>query len=233
MIQASIGPIARIAMVSVNVLPRNSDLGLDGLGVCAVQSYPCESQMLTTSRTSDVIMIVAQTFGDPVSLSVSDSSGLVFTNRISHAPLFEYYARSTSPLQADNITVIGADNFQVFAVHGADTATIFDPNPMMPALVDCSINSCGDCTANFNQGVCSASIKTSALDLVVATTAINDADPCGASNYISGFVPGFAGISGNSKFEVDYSITGVPRTTVTFNCGGTDVSAILMDAIEA
>ncbi len=229
-IQANIGPIIRLAMPMVNVLPRDSGLTVDGVGACAAQFCSYESQVLTTSRTNDVIMLTAETSGTSSSLSITDSSGLVFTKRVSHIlDFFEYYAMAASPLNADNITVDGADYFQVFAVHGAGE-TIFDPNPSIPAAVDCSTNSCGDCTVN--QGVCSASIKTSGLDLVVATTAINDAGPCVANDF-SPFVPGFANISVNGKFEVDYSITGVPRTTVTFNCGGTDVSAILMDAIEA
>src|SRR5438128_8595918 len=117
---------------------------------------------------------------------------------------------------------------QTFAISGANTVGVFDPNPSIPATVSCPGTGCGDCTANFRQGTCSAFIQTSTIDLVVASTAINDAGPCGPSS------PGFTNITfQNGRFEVDYTITTMSQTTVEFDCNGTDAVAIVVDAIMA
>lgn len=172
-------------------------------------------------------------------LSILDSSGLTFTQRVSYAPndrLWEYYARATSPLTSDNITVVyscasycsGIGGIQVLAIHGANTRGVFDPNPSIPAT--CASPSCGDCTASYNFGTCSVSIQTSAMDFVIAATAINDAGVCGDG---IGGVPGFTTITtSNGRFEVDYAIITKSSTHVVFNCNGTDAMAIVVDAIS-
>jgi len=122
---------------------------------------------------------------------------------------------------------------QTFAISGANTVGVFDPNPSIPATVSCPGTGCGDCTANFRQGTCSASIQTSTIDFVVASTAINDAGPCGPS-YPNGQAPGFTNITNqNGRFEIDYTITTTPQTTVEFDCNGTDAAAIVVDAVMA
>jgi len=191
-----------------------------------------------------VIVLVVETYCNTGISGITDSSGLNFTLRVSHAngcygTLWEYYAIATARLNQDNITVIaeGCCNtimgLQVFAVHAANTIGVFDPDPSTPAAVSCPGTNCGDCTANFSQGTCSASIRTSGPAFVVATTMIKGAPPCGP-HYQTGQVQGFTSLMSNQngRFEVDYMITSLPQTTVVFACNGTDASVILVDAIS-
>jgi len=191
-----------------------------------------------------VIVLVVETYCNTGISGITDSSGLNFTLRVSHAndcygTLWEYYAIATARLNQDNITVIAGGccntimGMQVFAVHAANTIGVFDPDPSTPAAVSCPGTGCGDCTASFGQGTCSASIHTLTLAFVVATTVIKGAPPCG-THYQTGQVAGFTSLmpNQNNRFEVDYSITSIPQTTVVFACNGTDASSILVDAIS-
>jgi hypothetical protein len=179
-----------------------------------------------------------------------DGSGLTFTQRLTYGDftkgsLLEYYAIADSPLHSDNITVAESEFgqpccsplLQVVAIHGANTRTIFDSNGSMP--VTCSGTACGNCTVNFNQGTCSVSIQTSSIDFVIAATAINDAQACGSQDFPGGHPPGVPGFTTvttspgyGSMFEFDYRKTTVPHDTITFNCSGTDVEGILLDAVS-
>jgi len=170
--------------------------------------------------------------------SIIDSSGLNFTMRISFNSrgsfsdgLFEYYARTASPLRSDNITVVFSANtwrhgIQVLAIHRANTLDIFDSNPTMPAMVSC---------IGVQLLPCSASIDTSTMDFVVAGTTIADAGPCGVVQGVGG-VPGFTTITTNNGyggwFEIDYTMTTNSHSNIVFNCDDTDPTAILMDAIS-
>ncbi len=224
-------------------------LELDGVGTndCQIHLF-CRSQSLTTSTGHDVIILIVETNSNIT--RVLDSSGLVFTQRVSYGipRLWEYYARATSPLRSDNITIAtNADccyhtviGMQAIAVRGSNTEAIFDPNPSIPALVSCSFQSnayvCespgyGECLAN-GFGTCSASIQTSTFDFVIAVTAINDAPSCGLG-YPNGIVPGFTNLTNwFNRFEIDYVITIEPQTTVAFDCNGTDAMTIVIDAIS-
>ncbi len=87
-------------------------LGLDGIGTRQSWRWtsqgPAESLLLATTMRNDVIILIGE---GPVSV-ITDSSGLNFTQRIAYsgiggsASLFEYYARATSPLRSDNITIV-------------------------------------------------------------------------------------------------------------------------------
>ena len=208
-------------------------LALDGLGRNTTCQYPilCDWQLLNTTKGNDVIIVVV--LGDQP-ISIIDSSGLSFSQRLSYTTsgLSEYYARATSPLRSDNITVIGSPFTQVLAISGANTRAIFDPNPSIPAM--CSQPNCGDCTVYY--GTCSVSMQTSTIDFVVATTAINDAGACGGYLGSFGGVPGFTTITTNNgysgNFEIDYTITAMPQTKVVFNCNGTEATEIVVDAIS-
>ncbi len=191
-----------------------------------------------------MIVLVVETYCNTGISGITDSSGLNFTLRVSHAndcygTLWEYYAIATARLNQDNITVIAGGccntimGMQVFAVHAANTIGVFDPDPSTPVAVSCPGTNCGDCTANFSQGTCSASIRTSRPAFVVATTVIKGAPPCGP-HYQTGQVQGFTSLmpNQNGRFEVDYTITSIPQTTVVFACNGTDASSILVDAIS-
>ena len=220
-------------------------LTLDGVGASNCQRPFCvHSQLLTTSSGHDVIVLVVDTHCNTGIAGIIDSSGLNFTLRVSHAngcygSLWEYYAIANARLNQDNITLLADQccntiiEMQVFAVHGANTLAVFDPDPSTPAAVSCPGEGCGDCTANFGKGTCSVSIQTSTLDFVVASTAINGAPPCGP-HYQTGQVQGFTSLmpNQNGRFEVDYSITTLPQNTVEFACNGTDASVILVDAIS-
>ena len=223
---------------------------LDGVGehtVCQMARY-CAAQLITTTKSNDIVILIVESQSSPTP-SIIDSSGLTFTQRLSDASstsnfiLWEYYALAVSPLSNDNVTVVDQccfvkNGMQVFAVHGANTGSIFDANLSAPATVSCPGPSCGNCRADINNpGVCSTSIQTSPVDFVIAITAINDANLCGHTSTKTGpVVPGFANISpgtGTFKgdFEVDYAVTSNSQTSVRFNCTGTDAMAIALDAI--
>ena len=232
------------------VLPRSakadSSSPLDGVGKdnCSGCS---RSQLLTTTQNDDVIIVVASGSN---STSVVDGSGLSFTQRLAytypvagtgyHGMLVEYYAVASSPLNDDNITVndasVSKPGMQVFAIHGANTGSIFDSAPSVPATVSCPSPDCGNCYADYNTnpGTCSASIETSSTDFVIATTAINDAADCGGSPQApTGYQtpPGFTEVAASSSFEVDYMVSNNPPSNVAFDCYGTDAMAIALDAI--
>ena len=202
------------------------------------------TQTLTSKNAPDIVLVVALTLSRNIT-RVYDSAGLRYQFRLSYTntygrTLWEYYARTSAPLTRDNVTVFvsngccGFMGLQVVAISGASIGQPFDQGQSVPVKVPCPGPKCGDCTANFNQGTCSATIRTTGPDLVFASTAINDADPCGASDTISGpAVPGFTNLAVNGNFELDYAITTVPNTSVVFHCGGTDATAIVLDAIAS
>ena len=243
-----------ISMAGVAVaLPRSvkadSSSPLDGIGQGPCNSTApvinCSTQLLTTTQSNDVVIIVAEGTN---STTVSDSSGLSFVQRVSYSSttyppltMVEFYAVAAFPLKNDNITVSDAPRYtngmQAFAIHGADTASLFDQDPSIPATVSCPGPDCGNCYADYNTnpGTCSASIQTSASDFVVATTAINDALPCGGyPTSPAGYVPppGFTHILASDTFEVDYTLSTSPPNSVKFDCNATDASAIVLDAVN-
>ena len=208
-----------------------------------------QSQLLTTSKGNDVVMLIVEC-GDgnrpcTNTPTIIDGSGLSFTQRLSYSfnggKIWEYYAIATSPLRSDNITVAyscsesgnplascGGDSLPILAlaIHGANTRAIFDQSSSIPST--CSLLACGNCEVGF--GTCSVSIETSTLDFIIAITAINDAPSCGGFPVV---VPGFVNIATDDQlFEVDYAITTTSQSNVTFNCNGTDAIAIVVDAIS-
>jgi len=232
-------------------------LALDGVGTdTTCKATNCDAQLLTTTQGHDVIIlvIVCGWLECPLTISsIIDSSGLTFTQRVSYAPsakLWEYYARATSPLRSDYITVVFScisdcranqvfypHGIQVLAVHGANTQATFDPSPSVPHAVTCP-------TATPGYDSCSASIETSTLDFVIALTTINDNARCGGY-YVPGYgaaykVPGFSTIMGGGVMEVDYTITTIPHDKIVFTCldgianetYGTSPTAIVVDAIS-
>jgi hypothetical protein len=213
-------------------------LALDALGVnTTCQAFDpifhttqlCDAQSLTTTQGYDAIILVAMC-GCPAISSIIDSSGLTFAQRVSYSGFWEFYARTTSPLRSDNITVVFSHGWmhgiQVLAIQGANTRAIFDPNASTPKTVPCS---------GVGLMPCSGSITTSTIDFVVVDTAINDAGPCGVVHGVGG-VAGFTTIKTNRGyggwFEVDYAITTEPQSSIVFNCTVTDPIAMVMDAIS-
>jgi len=225
--------------------PRQAILTLDGVGASNCQRPFCvHSQLLTTSSGNDVIVLVVDTRCNTGIAGITDSSGLHFALRVGHAngcygSLWEYYAIANAKLNQDNVTLLADQccntiiDMQVFAVHGANTLAVFDPDPSTPAAVSCPGEGCGDCTANFGKGTCSVSIRTSTPDFVFASTAVNDAPPCAPQNQ-TGQVQGFTSLmpNQNGRFEADYAMTSLRQSTVVFACNGTDASVILVDAIS-
>jgi hypothetical protein len=243
--------ISSVLIVSVGTssAAADSSLELDGLGVNHCQRQFCQqSQLLTTTKENDMILLIVETCCNTTISSVKDGSGLLFAERLSYASstsmpgqkIWEYAAIARSPLNSDNITVV-ADRccytvwgMQVLAISGADTSTIYDPHASIPATVSCPGPDCGYCfVGRRSLHTCSASIETSRLDFVVAIIPINGAPPCGP-HYPSGSVPGFSNLTNqNNRFEVDYAITTQPQSHVRVNCNGTDATAIVVDAIMA
>ncbi len=224
-------------------------LQLDGLGTPPVfSSAGAVSQLLTTTKGNDVIILIVESLSSDTAISgIIDSNGLTFAKRVSYTvdsfTLSEYYSRATSPLESDNITVACncppgyflISETRALAIHGANTRAIFDRNPSIPAT--CALSGCGDCSADrdLNPGTCSVSIQTSTIDFVMALTAINDAPGCGGyPDSPAGYrpPPGFTTLTSDSTFELDYMITTIPQSRVMFACNGTDAEAIMVDAIS-
>jgi len=238
--------------VGTRSVKADASLALDGTGSgTACQVSACIAQQLTTDQADDVILLFVLTSSDTTTLTISDSSGLDFTQHLSYASesfrggtIWEYYAVASSPLDSDNITVVPDQccyiirGMQVLGISGADTSTIYDQDPSVPAAVSCPSDACGYCyaDANTNPGTCSASVQTSGAAFVIAATQINDAPSCGGYSYSpAGYQPppGFNMISApNGNFEIDYTITNAPNY-VEFDCNGTDATAIVVDAIIA
>ena len=255
-IYLSLLPLLISSVVLIGVGTRSvradSSLALDGIGSgIDCQASACVAQQLTTGQADNVILLFVQTSSNTTTLTVSDSSGLDFTQQLSYASesshggmIWEYYAVASSPLDSDNITVVPDQccyiirGMQVLAISGADTSTIYDPDPSVPATVSCPSDACGDCyaDANTNPGTCSTSVQTSGAAFVIAATQINDAPSCGGYSYSpAGYQPppGFTRVSApNGNYEVDYTITNAP-SYVEFDCNGTDATAIVIDAITA
>src|SRR5436309_8840648 len=124
---------------------------------------------------------------------------------------------TTSSLKSDNITVVIADHsfwecrflpsmLQIRGRYSTRTARYLQRSlvSILPAVI---------VLLPPGNGICSASIQTSTIDFVIATTAINDAG--GRGVYNDRPPPGFTQIAnGNSHFEVDYVLTTVSQTTV-------------------
>src|SRR6267378_2326642 len=113
---------------------------------------------------------MVRTGSNTTTLTVTDSSGLIFTQRLSYASrefhggmIWEYYAVASSPLDSDNITVIPdrccytIRGLQVLGISGAHILTVYDQDPSVPATVSCPSATCGYCyaNANTNPGACS------------------------------------------------------------------------------
>jgi len=218
-----------IIMPFINPVARamTPPLRIDGVGTDTIcQALGCTAQSLTTTQPDDVIVAVAECgfLRCEGSLSsVIDSSGLSFSLRVSYTAgdtLWEYFARAASPLVSDNITAMFVNSvsiMQVFAIHGANTAAIFDPSPYIPITVPC---------AGVEFLPCSAAITPSSVDMVIAIVAINDASACVAP---LGFTPiGEAG----GFLEVDFRIAVRPHSPILFSCTGTDPVAIIVDAVS-
>src|SRR5437879_7384462 len=141
---------------------NNPSLGLDGIGVNNCQQQFCQqSQLLTTTQSHDVIIVVVETCCGTNVTSVTDDNGLTFTERISYTSqtelsggfggnqtLWEYYAIAPSPLNSDNITVVAGkccytvSGMQTFAISGANTERVYDLNRSIPAHVSCPGTGC-------------------------------------------------------------------------------------------
>jgi hypothetical protein len=230
----------------------SSPIALDGMGTNSCPGQFCEqSQMLTTTQSNDMIVLIVETYGNTTISHITDSNGLSFTQHHSYTSttsavtLWDYYAVAPSALRSDNITVFPDQccfrvwGMQVLAISGADTSMVFDHDTSTTAAFSCPGPECGICHAdyNLNPGTCSATIQTSANNFVIATTAINDAPTCGGYlNSPAGYQapPGFTRMtSQNNRFELDYAITTAPHGNVVFDCNGTDATAILLEVVPA
>ncbi len=226
-----------VATLAVS-LPRqvradsSSSLRLDALGK-DTSCNGCVAQLLTTASSNDVIVVVVECrFCSSSLTSVADSQGLTYTQRTISSPdgratFWEYNAVAASPLESDNITAVFSNGssfqfIQVFAIEGANTSTVFDPNPSLPASTTC-----------FQPGPfyyykydCSVTIETSNQDFIIASTSINDDGPCAVS-------AGYITALDNGNFEVDYRIGGGPNSSIEFACYDTDAESVLVDAVQS
>src|SRR5438093_8031209 len=152
--------VAALTVSQVKPVRANSSSGLDGVGndiSCGGQQCSahcgdqfCAVQSLTTTKSNDAIILVAEcgfvTCNDSIS-SITDSSGLSFAPRVSYSPndeLWEFTAIAPSPVTGDRINVTYSGNptyglqIQVIGVAGVDPSAIFDQNPSIPATEPCA-----------------------------------------------------------------------------------------------
>jgi hypothetical protein len=215
------------------ILPRANASGnhvLDGVGTNTTCGVNCRAESLTTERGHDVVILIAEcgfTSCSSTISTISDSSGLNFTQRISYAPsdkLWEFYARAMSPLKSDNISAVSTGtpiwDMQVFAIHSANTAAVFDQSPRFPETLSCLG------PGGTSVTTCSASIGAVDDDFIIASTAINDAPACSPSS-------GFATLGGGGGvLAIDYRIVSTPQNSLAFTCSATDPVAMVVDAIQ-
>jgi parallel beta-helix repeat protein len=181
-----------------------------------------------------VVLVVVEASCSSCQASVTDTQGLSYTQRFSYTAsaykIWEFYTVAQSPLSSDNITVSldSSPNLlygvEVFAVKGANTDAIFDPNPALPESTSCLAPGPDNLvTYSYN---CSVSIATSNQDFLIASTAINDDRGC--------TVPaGWSTTLGNGNFEVDYRVGGAPNSSLEFVCQDNDALALIVDAVQS
>ena len=119
--------------------PETSPFGLDGSALTdgVIGGAGSTSTQLTTTQPNDVIIaLVAHYGGDGL---VSDADDLNWIERSGvNGELNEWYAVANCPLSSDTITITTKSGgsytgINVFAVSGANTNNIFDPNGSLPA----------------------------------------------------------------------------------------------------
>jgi len=121
--------IAGVAVALPRSVKADSSSPLDGVGQgpcnSAAPVINCSTQLLSTTQSNDVVIVVAEGTN---STTVSDSSGLSFVQRLSYSSttyppltMVEFYAVAASPLNNDNITLSDAPRYtngmQAFAIH--------------------------------------------------------------------------------------------------------------------
>src|SRR5947199_561663 len=74
---------------------------------------------------------------------------------------------------------------------------------------------------------CTVSAETSAVDFVIASTAINDAGACTASTGFTEVTPA------GGSLDIDYQIVDTLGAKTYFTCSGTDPTAIVLDALTS
>jgi len=204
----------------------------NGVGSSTICGTYCRAESLTTAHGHDLIILIVECgFTSCLSTisTITDSSGLNFTQRVSFASndkIWEYYARATSPLKSDNISVVLPGIFtwgmQVLAIHVANTRAIFDQSPRFPITLSCLG------PGGVSVTTCSASIGAVAHEFVIASTAINDAGACTPS---SGFTE-LGGGGGDGVLDIDYQIVSTPHDNLVFTCKDSDPVAMVVDAIS-
>jgi hypothetical protein len=112
--------------------PNSHGIAHGGSGSASV------SLVITTTNPSDVVYACAYTENTGISLSISDTGGLVWTVRgtvssSSGGEMRCWFAVSSGALSGDTITVNAPGNSaglneEIFSVSGANTASPFDPN---------------------------------------------------------------------------------------------------------
>jgi len=207
-------------------------LALDGVGTSTICGTYCRTESLTTAHGHDVIILIVECgFTNCFSTisTITDSSGLNFTQRVSFAPsdkIWEYYARTTSPLKSDNISVVipGIYNWgmQVLAIRNVNARAIFDQSPRFPITLSCLG------PGGISVTTCSTSIGAVDHDFIIASTAINDAGACTPS---SGFAE-LGGGGGDGVLDIDYQVVSMPQGNLVFTCSGSDPVAMVADAIS-
>ncbi|MBO0888721.1 hypothetical protein J2P12_06440, partial [Candidatus Bathyarchaeota archaeon] len=63
----------------------SSPIALDGMGINSCPGRSCEpSQMLTTTKSNDVIVLIVETYGSTIISQITDVNGLDFTQHTSY-----------------------------------------------------------------------------------------------------------------------------------------------------
>ncbi len=140
--------------------PKSSPFGLDGSALNSIGSIGgagSTSTQLTTTQPNDVIVALVGHYGG--NSVMSDADDLNWTERATISGMDEWYAVANCPLSSDTITMTtrsggGYTGFNVFAVSGANTNNIFDPNGGLPATS--ATTSVSISTSNANDFIFSA-----------------------------------------------------------------------------
>lgn len=228
-------------LVPSNVLVAPPRIDAQGAyaGSCGRATFIKGCQLLSTSVANDVVLLTVNCESDcnGVTPSIGDSSGLVFSQRTSYcfgnvtnACIWEYYAIASVTLINDNITAIPSRpvswRILTIAISGANTNSIFDPS--LPSGQHCPYlnGSPGACTLNFTT---SPARTLAPFELLLTTTAINDAGPCSSPVSQGWNSPVFF----DGRQETDYQLAPSNQSNYSFTCSANgDAMLILADGIQ-
>jgi hypothetical protein len=212
----------------------SSSLALDGSAQNGCGYVTSCSVSLTTTQSSDVVVVGCDCWPNGAAFTVKDTAGLTFTPRTVQVGIGggqfiqTWYAIAPSPLSGDSISVVASHAGETwygviaFAVSGANTASPFDSSASLPKEQEN--------TGCLNGQPCNTGVSSSGPDFV-----FQFAGDTGATHQTAG--AGFTMISQNLAGQnayAQYELTSAPLSSATLSFGTTQKAdfGVIADAIQ-